>query len=81
MGCRGQLFYRSLEVNHDYYGKFSRGGCKKPEGFILAVVEFMENDTHRVHYVHQPFQHEPDFGMTSVNYDFAELLARAGEPS
>lgn len=24
---------------------------------------------------------EPDFGVTSVNYGFAELLARAGEPS
>jgi hypothetical protein len=27
------------------------------------------------------FKREPDFGVTSVNYDFAELLARAGEPS
>ena len=27
----------------------------------------------------QPFQREPDFGVTSVNYSFAELLARAGE--
>ena len=27
-----------------------------------------------------PFQREPDFGVTSVNYDFSELLARAGEP-
>ncbi|MEI7844614.1 MAG: hypothetical protein WCK35_02310 [Chloroflexota bacterium] len=27
------------------------------------------------------FQREPDFGVTSVNYNFAELLARAGEPS
>lgn len=24
---------------------------------------------------------EPDFSVTSVNYDFAELLARAGGPS
>ena len=28
-----------------------------------------------------PFQREPDFGVTSVNYDFSELLARAAEPS
>ena len=34
--------------------------------------------THRVHYLRRPFQREPDFGVTSVNYDFAELLARAG---
>jgi hypothetical protein len=33
-----------------------------------------------VHYVRHPFQREPDFGVTSVNYDFAELLARAKQP-
>ena len=53
----------------------------KPDDFILAIVEFLGEDDHRVHYVRQPFQREPDFGATSVNYDFAELLARAGEPS
>jgi len=40
----------------------------------------LEADSHRVHYVRQPFQREPDFGVTSVNYDFAELLARAETP-
>jgi hypothetical protein len=53
----------------------------KPDEFILAIVEFMEGDTHRVHYVRRPFRSEPDFGVTSVNYDFAELLMRAQEPS
>jgi len=53
----------------------------KPEDFILAIVEFLEGDAHRVHYVRRPFQREPDFGVTSVNYDFSELLARAGELS
>lgn len=52
----------------------------KPEDFILAIVEFMEGDRHRVHYIRQPFKREPDFGVTSVNYDFAELIARAEEP-
>ena len=42
----------------------------KPEDFILAIVEFLDGDAHRVHYVRQPFQREPDFGVTSVNYDF-----------
>jgi hypothetical protein len=27
-----------------------------------------------------PFRRKLDFGVTSVNYDFAELLTRAGEP-
>ncbi len=49
----------------------------KPEDFILAIVEFQADGTQRVHYVRQPFTREPDFGVTSVNYDFAELLARA----
>lgn len=52
----------------------------KPEDFILAIVEFLPDDTHRVHYVRQPFQREPDFGVTSANYAFAELLARASHP-
>jgi hypothetical protein len=52
----------------------------KPDDFILALVEFAADDKHRVRYVRQPFRREPDFGVTSVNYDFAELLARGGEP-
>jgi hypothetical protein len=53
----------------------------KPDSFILALVEFLGDDSQRVHYLRQPFRREPDFGVTSVNYDFGELLARAGEPS
>jgi SNF2 family DNA or RNA helicase len=52
----------------------------KPDDFILAVVEFRPGESHRVQYVRRPFQREPDFGVTSVNYDFADLLARAGTP-
>jgi hypothetical protein len=52
----------------------------KPEDFILAMVEFLGDNAHRVCYLRRPFQREPDFGVTSVNYDFAELLARADEP-
>ena len=52
----------------------------KPDDFILAIVEFLDNDTHKAHYLRQPFSREPDFGVTSVNYDFAELLARAETP-
>ena len=53
----------------------------KPDDFILAIVEFTGEDSHRAYYLRQPFQREPDFGVTSVNYNFAELLARAEEPS
>jgi len=53
----------------------------KPEDFILAIVEFTDSDNHRVHYVRHPFQREPDFNVVSVNYDFAELIARSSSPS
>jgi len=52
----------------------------KPEDFILAIVEFLDGGEHRVHYVRRPFQREPDFGVTSANYSFAELIARAEPP-
>ncbi|MDF0675643.1 MAG: helicase-related protein [Nitrospira sp.] len=52
----------------------------KPDDFILAIVEFLDDNSHRVHYVRQPFQREPDFGVTSVNYGFPELIARAEIP-
>jgi SNF2 family DNA or RNA helicase len=52
----------------------------KPEDFILAIVEFQDGEKHRVHYVRRPFRREPDFGVTSVNYDFAELITRGELP-
>ncbi|MFA6852538.1 MAG: DUF3883 domain-containing protein, partial [Bacilli bacterium] len=63
----------------------------KPDDYILAIVEFLPENAggtpalpggagFRVHYLRQPFQREPDFGVTSVNYNFAELLARAEKP-
>ncbi len=52
----------------------------KPEDFILAIVEFLDGEAHRVHYVRRPFLREPDFGVTSVNYDFGELIHRANTP-
>ena len=52
----------------------------KPDDFILAIVEFRDAETHQVRYLHRPFRREPDFGVTSVNYDFAELLGRAESP-
>jgi len=53
----------------------------KPEDFILAIVEFHDDGSHRAYYLRRPFHREPDFGVTSVNYDFSELLARAEEPA
>ena len=52
----------------------------KPENYILALVAFETLERYQVRYLQRPFQREPDFGVTSVNYNFAELWARAGEP-
>lgn len=51
----------------------------KPDDYILAIVEF-DGDQATPHYVRQPFRKEPDFGVTSVNYDFSELLERSTPP-
>jgi hypothetical protein len=53
----------------------------KPEDFILAIVEVDGDTTREPRYIRRPFQREPDFGVTSVNYDLAELLARGEKPS
>ena len=52
----------------------------KPEDFILAIVAFHADGAHTTHYLRQPFQREPDFGVTSVNYDLNELIERAETP-
>ena len=52
----------------------------KPEDYILAMVEFTEEGQHRARYLRHPFQTEPDFDVTSVNYNFSKLLERAEEP-
>ena len=52
----------------------------KPEDYRLAIVEFLDNGAHRVHYLREPFRREPDFDAASVNYSFKDLLARAEAP-
>jgi Protein NO VEIN, C-terminal len=51
----------------------------KPDDFILAIVE-VDGDDATTHYVARPFQREPDFGVTSVNYDLARLLTKGVIP-
>ena len=52
-----------------------------PLGILtLAMVEFGDNSSERVRYLRKPFHREPDFGVTSVNYSFSELLGRSEDP-
>ena len=53
----------------------------KPDDFILGIVEFLDSGDHRVHYLRSPFQREPDFSVTSVNYKLKDLIERAGKPA
>lgn len=48
------------------------------EKFLLAIVEVHENGHYDgPHYIRNPFQHEPDFSVASINYDLKELLSKA----
>jgi SNF2 family DNA or RNA helicase len=53
----------------------------KPEDFILALVPVTPGTEAMPRYLRRPFGKEPDFGATSVNYDFDDLLSRATNPS
>jgi hypothetical protein len=52
----------------------------KPHDFILAIVIVNGDTAEKPAYIRRPFQREPDFGVTSVNYSLAELLSKA-EPA
>lgn len=45
--------------------------------FMLAIVLVDGDDVEGPFYVRQPFTKEPDMGVASINYDLADLLARA----
>ncbi|HMS18481.1 MAG TPA: DUF3883 domain-containing protein, partial [Planctomycetota bacterium] len=56
----------------------------KPDHFILAMVEFLDEHNHRVRYLRRPFDGlglTSDFNGASVNFPFPELLRRAQDPS
>ena len=53
----------------------------KPDDFILAVVTIDGDQTSEPVYVRSPFTREPDFGVTSVNYNLNELLAKGEKPA
>ena len=52
-------------------------GINVPEQFILALVLVEDGQPQVPRYVRRPFSQEPDFGVTSVNYDLSGLLSRS----
>ena len=51
----------------------------KPNDFILAIV-LIDGETVMIKYATRPFSREPDFGVTSINYNLSELLEKAYDP-
>jgi len=54
-----------------------------PDNFILAMVEFLPDGSHPVHYLRRPFENRgitTDFNGASINFPFADLLARSETP-
>lgn len=65
---RPDVFANVVAINPFRDDHISQFSAARPPGVHAA---------HCVHYLRQPFQREPDFGVTSVNYSFADLLGRA----
>lgn len=52
-------------------------GLNQADKFILAIV-LVDGETYEgPFYIREPFDHEPGWAVTSVNFDLNELLARA----
>ena len=60
---------------------FKAHDVNKPHGFILALVSVSNGYAAEPRYIRQPFRREPDFGVASVTYRLADLLARASVPT
>ena len=52
----------------------------KPEQYILAIVRVADGQVVDIVYVREPFGREPDFGVTSINYNIPDLLAKGDLP-
>lgn len=53
-------------------------GLNQKDKFLLAIVMVDDNGAFEgPHYLRNPFQQEPDFGVASVNYDLKDLLSNS----
>ena len=45
---------------------------------VLAIVLVNEDDSHeRPYYIRRPFDREPGWGVSSINYNLSDLLQKA----
>lgn len=54
-------------------------GLNKPDDFILAIA-LIDGESVDLRYVRRPFEREPDFAATSVNYEINEILKKGVSP-
>jgi hypothetical protein len=54
-------------------------GLHKPNEFILAIV-VIDEDTTLIRYCRTPFEREPDFKATMINYELNRLLVTSEIP-
>jgi hypothetical protein len=46
--------------------------------FVLAIVLVNEDDSHEgPYYIRRPFDREPGWGVSSINYNLSDLLQKA----
>jgi hypothetical protein len=49
--------------------------------FVLAIVLVNEDDSHEgPYYIRRPFDREPGWGVSSINYNLSDLLQKAESP-
>ena len=70
---------REKSIRHGHPSTLHLWWARRPLAAARAVI-FARMNGHRVHYMRRSFQCELDSGVTSVNYNFRELLTR-GEVS
>jgi len=56
-------------------------GLNQPERFILAIALVDGDRVEGPYYLRKPFDQEPGFGVTSINFELKKLLTKAALPS
>ena len=64
----------TVTVTHnEILSSFNQG-----EKFVLAIVLVNEDDSHEgPYYIRRPFDREPGWGVSSINYNLSDLLSKA----
>lgn len=70
-----------IRHGHPCTGHSRRRKAAPMEIEVCVAIGVGDGDVAMPRYIRKPFQREPDFAVTSVNYDLNELLARSLDPN